>query len=184
MGKVAETNDIEAILALGDTHHYMGIESIDDPLWMTNYELIYNHPELQIPWYPILGNHEYRGNTQAVIEYSNRSRRWQMPSRYYSKVFEGDSTTLRVVFIDTTPLIDKYHSDAADYPSVTTQDINAQLAWLEKELLEAPSSFLPLFLGFIYHYCVAYSKLGFMTHRRRIHLRFFFCWFCLQQLYG
>lgn len=137
MGKVAETTDIEAILALGDTHHYMGIESIDDPLWMTNYELIYNHPELQIPWYPILGNHEYRGNTQAVIEYSNRSRRWQMPSRYYSKVFEGDSTTLRVVFIDTTPLIDKYHSDAADYPSVTTQDINAQLAWLEKELLEA-----------------------------------------------
>ena len=137
MGKVAETDDIEAVLALGDTHHYMGIESVNDPLWMTNYELIYCHPELQVPWYPILGNHEYRGNTQAVMDYSSLSRRWQMPSRYYSKVFQDDSTSLRVVFIDTTPLIDKYHTDSVDYPSVTSQDIEAQLAWLDKELLSA-----------------------------------------------
>ena len=137
MGKVAETDGIEAVLALGDTHHYMGIESVNDPLWMTNYELIYCHPELQVPWYPILGNHEYRGNTQAVMDYSSLSRRWQMPSRYYSKVFQDDSTSLRVVFIDTTPLIDKYHTDSVDYPSVTSQDIEAQLAWLDKELLSA-----------------------------------------------
>ena len=137
MGKVAETDGIEAVLALGDTHHYMGIESANDPLWMTNYELIYCHPELQVPWYPILGNHEYRGNTQAVMDYSSLSRRWQMPSRYYSKVFQDDSTSLRVVFIDTTPLIDKYHTDSVDYPSVTSQDIEAQLAWLDKELLSA-----------------------------------------------
>ena len=72
MGKMAEEQDIEAVLALGDIHHFMGVESIDDPLWMTNYELIYSHPALQIPWYPILGNHEYRGNTQAVLDYSDR----------------------------------------------------------------------------------------------------------------
>lgn len=137
MGRVAETDGIEAVLALGDTHHYMGIESVNDPLWMTNYELIYCHPELQVPWYPILGNHEYRGNTQAVMDYSSLSRRWQMPSRYYSKVFQDDSTSLRVVFIDTTPLIDKYHTDSIDYTSVTSQDIEAQLAWLDKELLSA-----------------------------------------------
>ena len=97
--------EVEAVLALGDIHHFMGVESVNDPLWMTNYELIYSHPELQIPWYPILGNHEYRGNTQAVLDYSNVSRRWQMPARYYSKVFEEDGATLRVVFIDTTPLM-------------------------------------------------------------------------------
>ena len=107
---------------------------LDDPLWMTNYELIYSHPELQIPWYPILGNHEYRGNTQAVLDYSNVSRRWQMPARYYSKVFEEDGATLRVVFIDTTPLIGKYHKDSLDYPSVPQQDAKKQLAWLEEEL--------------------------------------------------
>ena len=67
MGRLAEEDDIEAVLALGDVHHFMGVASTSDPLWMTNYELIYSHPELQIPWYPILGNHEYRGNTQAVL---------------------------------------------------------------------------------------------------------------------
>ena len=109
-------------------------KSVNDPLWMTNFELIYSHPELQVPWYPVLGNHEYRGNTQAVLDYSQVSRRWQMPARYYSKVFEDDGVTLRVVFIDTTPLIDKYHKDTQDYPDVSKQDMAAQLAWLDKEL--------------------------------------------------
>ena len=134
MGKMAGELEVEAVLALGDIHHFMGVESVNDPLWMTNYELIYSHPELQIPWYPILGNHEYRGNTQAVLDYSNVSRRWQMPARYYSKVFEEDGATLRVVFIDTTPLIDKYHKDSLDYPSVPQQDAKKELAWLEEEL--------------------------------------------------
>ena len=134
MGKMAGELDVEAVLALGDIHHFMGVESVNDPLWMTNYELIYSHPELQIPWYPILGNHEYRGNTQAVSDYSNVSRRWQMPARYYSKVFEEDGATLRVVFIDTTPLIGKYHKDSLDYPSVPQQDAKKQLSWLEEEL--------------------------------------------------
>ncbi len=137
MGKMAGELDVEAVLALGDIHHFMGVESVNDPLWMTNYELIYSHPELQIPWYPILGNHEYRGNTQAVLDYSNVSRRWQMPARYYSKVFEEDGATLRVVFIDTTPLIGKYHKDSLDYPSVPQQDAKKQLVWLEEELSDA-----------------------------------------------
>lgn len=34
-----------------------------------------------LEWYPILGNHEYRGNTQAVIDYSKVSRRWVMNER-------------------------------------------------------------------------------------------------------
>ena len=142
MGKIAEEEDFEAVLALGDIHHFMGVQSVNDPLWMTNYELIYSHSELQIPWYPILGNHEYRGNTQAVLDYSFVSRRGQMPARYYSKVFEEDSATLRVIFIDSTPLIDKYHEDSLDYPSVNQQDINAQLAWLDNELKNAAEDWI------------------------------------------
>ena len=142
MGRIAEQDDVEAVLALGDTHHYMGVESVTDPLWTTNFELIYSHPELQVPWYPILGNHEYRGNTQAVIDYSQVSRRWQMPARYYSKVFEDDGVSLRVVFVDTTPLIDKYHQDTADYPDVAQQNMDAQLDWLDKELAQAKENWV------------------------------------------
>ena len=142
MGRIAEQDDVEAVLALGDTHHYMGVESVTDPLWITNFELIYSHPELQVPWYPILGNHEYRGNTQAVVDYSQVSRRWQMPARYYSKVFEDDGVSLRVVFVDTTPLIDKYHKDTADYPDVAQQNMDAQLDWLDKELAQAKENWV------------------------------------------
>ena len=137
IGQMAESEDFEAVLALGDVHHYMGIESISDPLWMTNFELVYSHPELQIPWYPILGNHEYRGNTQAVIDYSEVSRRWEMEGRYYSKVFEDDGVSVRIVFIDTVPLIDKYRYDKEDYPSAAGQSMDKQLKWLEKELSNA-----------------------------------------------
>ena len=80
--------DPKFVLATGDVHHFEGVRSVNDPLWMTNYELIYSHPELMIDWFPLLGNHEYRGNTQAVQDYSNISRRWTMPARYYTKTFE------------------------------------------------------------------------------------------------
>jgi hypothetical protein len=134
MGKLAETLGPDAFLALGDTHHYLGINSAADPLWMTNYELVYSHPELQVEWCPVLGNHEYRGNTQAVIDYSGISRRWMMPSRYYTRIFDNDGTRVKVIFIDTTPIIDKYRSNTVEYPDASRQDVDAQLRWLDNEL--------------------------------------------------
>lgn len=134
MGKMAEAIDIEFVVAAGDVHHFEGVRSVHDPLWMTNYELIYSHPDLMLPWYPILGNHEYRGNTQAVIDYSRISARWQMPARYYTKVMEEDGATIRLVMIDTPPLLDKYRKDTEKYPDASKQDIDKQLVWLDSVL--------------------------------------------------
>lgn len=134
MGKIAGAVGIDAFLAIGDTHHYIGIGSVNDQLWMTNYELVYSHPELQVEWCPVLGNHEYRGNTQAVIDYSGISRRWTMPSRYYTRIFDNDGTRVKVVFIDTAPIIDKYRDDTTGYPDACRQDMDAQLQWIDKEL--------------------------------------------------
>lgn len=137
MGNVAAMTGPEAVLALGDTHHYGGVQSVSDPLWMTNYELIYSHPELMLNWYPVCGNHEYRGNSQAVVDYSDVSRRWVMPDRYYSKVFTDDGISVRVVFLDTTPLIGKYRLKSDTYPDASAQDAEAQLQWLDRTLAEA-----------------------------------------------
>ena len=139
MGDVAEQIGPDAVLALGDTHHYEGVESVSDPLWMTNYELIYSHPELMIDWHPVLGNHEYRGNTQAFLDYSKVSRRWMSGSRYFSRSFTDDDSkvSLRVVFIDTTPIISRYRTATAVYPDAVHQDYEAQLAWLDSTLTAA-----------------------------------------------
>lgn len=134
MGQMAEVVDPEFVLATGDVHHFEGVQSVSDPLWMTNYELIYSHPDLMIDWFPICGNHEYRGNTQAVIDYSAVSRRWEMPAFYYTKVFEEEGTTVRVVWVDTTPMIDKYRKDTEDYPDASKRDYNRQLQWVDSVL--------------------------------------------------
>ena len=137
MGVMAEKIGPECVIAAGDVHHFSGVQSVEDPLWMTNYELIYSHPELMIDWLPILGNHEYRGNTQAIIDYSNISRRWNMPGRYYTKVYEEDGTSVRFIMIDTTPLINKYREENKKYPDACKQDNEPQLQWLDSLLNEA-----------------------------------------------
>lgn len=142
MGEVAEGIGPEAVLALGDVHHYGGVRSVSDPLWTTNYEWIYSHPELMVDWLPVCGNHEYRGDTQAVIDYSKVSRRWNMPGRYYARTFEDDGTTVRIVFIDTTPIISKYRKKPETYPDARKQDVEAQLQWLDRTLSEATEDWI------------------------------------------
>ncbi|MGI6343414.1 MAG: metallophosphoesterase [Bacteroidales bacterium] len=145
MGNLADSLDIEFVVAAGDVHHYGGVQSINDPIWMTNYELIYSHGDLQVSWYPILGNHEYRGNTQAVLDYSNVSRRWEMPARYYVKHVvpesDDDYSSVDIFFLDTSPLINKYHEESDKYPDIQKQDTTAQLRWLEKELAQSKAEF-------------------------------------------
>ena len=137
MGRMAEAIDIEFVVAAGDVHHFEGVQSISDPLWMTNYELIYSHPDLMIDWYPVCGNHEYRSNTDAVVEYSNVSARWTMPAKYYTFVKEEDDVTVRIVMLDTTPMIDKYREETEKYADASKSDWNEQIAWLDKVLSEA-----------------------------------------------
>lgn len=137
MGVMAGTIDPEVVVAAGDVHHFEGVGSVNDPLWMTNYELIYSHPELMIEWLPILGNHEYRGNTGAVIGYSGVSRRWCMPSRYYTRVFEDGDVSVRLVMVDTAPIIDKYRNDTETYPDACKEDYVSQLQWVDSVLTAA-----------------------------------------------
>lgn len=138
MGEVAGAADVEFIAAAGDVHHFAGVAGVQDPLWMTNYELIYDHPELMIDWHVILGNHEYRGNTQAVLDYSAISRRWNAPNRYYTqRLTVGDNATCLLVFIDTTPLIGKYRKDTEAYPDVAWQDEQKQLQWIDSVLVHS-----------------------------------------------
>ena len=137
MGNMAETLGPECVVAAGDVHHFEGVASVNDPLWMTNYELIYSHPELMIAWYPLLGNHEYRGNTQAVLDYGKVSRRWEMGGRYYTRTFDEDGTTVRLIFVDTTPLISKYREESDKYPDACKQNVDEQLKWLDNTLKQA-----------------------------------------------
>ncbi len=159
MGVYAEALEPEFILNAGDMFHYNGVESVDDPLFMTNYELIYPHGELHCPWYGVLGNHEYHGNTQAVIDYTKKSRRWNVPARYYAKRFEGvedhEQDSIFVMFFDTVPLIDKYHEEDG-YPDARKQDPEAQVKWIDETLAKAKDARWRIVIG--HHPIFSYSK--------------------------
>jgi hypothetical protein len=135
MGVVASIMNPEFIAALGDVHHFWGVRSVQDPLWQTNFEWIYKHPELMIPWHPVLGNHEYRGNTQAVLDYATISRRWVMPSRYYALTCPvSESVDALLLFIDTPSLIDKYRKNPIDFPDAGKQSLERELVWIDSTL--------------------------------------------------
>ena len=135
MGEVAGITGVDFVAALGDVHHFWGVRSVHDPLWLTNFEWIYKHPELMIPWHPVLGNHEYRGNTQAVLDYATVSRRWEMPGRYYSMTEAvSDDTEVLLLFIDTASLIDKYRDDPGKFPDAGLHSPDEQLAWIDSTL--------------------------------------------------
>lgn len=139
MGLYAENTKVRFIAAAGDVHHFNGVASTQDPLWMTNFELIYSHPDLMIDWFVVCGNHEYRGNTQAVLDYSMVSRRWIAPAKYYTKVIKSEHTPdIRLVFIDTSPLIDKYREETELYPDAVKENMEKQLSWLDSVLTNAP----------------------------------------------
>ena len=135
LGKVAEAVRPKFIISSGDTFHYNGVRSTSDPLWLSNFENIYSNPWLLVDWYAILGNHEYRGNTQAVIDYSEISRRWNMPARYYTFAVKIDSVnSVRFFMIDTPPFISEYKNLPDQYPDIQFQNTKLQLVWLDKVL--------------------------------------------------
>ncbi|NWJ52160.1 MAG: metallophosphoesterase [Bacteroidetes bacterium] len=134
MVKSAENIEPKFIISCGDNFQVNGVNSTQDPLWMSSFENIYKHPSLHVDWYPVFGNHDYKGNTQAEIDYSKISRRWRMESHYYTFVKKlNDSISARFIFLDTPPLVSEYYNKEG-YPDIIKQDSAKQMEWLKNVL--------------------------------------------------
>jgi len=87
-----------------------------------------------VPWYVVLGNHDYKGDVQAQIDYSKTSSRWRLPARYYTVVKAvDDSIQARFVFLDTNAFLEK---SFRKHPkkNIAGQDKRQQIAWLDSVL--------------------------------------------------
>ncbi len=97
----------------GDNFHPHGVESVNDSQWKTKFENQYNGAHLRgMPFYAVLGNHDYEGNPQPEIDYTTAglgSGRWQMNDLYYYKDFGNapDGRVLvRIAFMDMMAMLD------------------------------------------------------------------------------
>ena len=134
MAKQAEAINPQFIVSCGDNFQIAGVASTQDPLWAINFENVYKQLSLQIDWYPVFGNHDYKGNTQAQIDYSKISHRWRFEDHYRSFVRKiNDSISAKFILLDTPPLVDEYYKKGG-YPDVVKQDTAQQIRWLASEL--------------------------------------------------
>lgn len=139
--------DADMIISTGDNFYDNGIASVNDPYWQSSYESIYHGPHLFIDWYVVLGNHDYRGNWQAQIDYSDISRRWNMPAQYYDKMIRlEEGGAVHLVFLDTSPLNPDYQHEQK-YRETQRQDSNAQLIWLENTLKQNKNADWTIVIG-------------------------------------
>lgn len=136
LAAAARKLDAEFVISTGDNFYPAGVASVSDPHWQSSFEQVYTDHALQVEWNAVLGNHDYRGNPQAEVDYTKLSRRWQMPARWYTKTVEaGEDSGVQAQFfyIDTTALIGEYRLQPWKY-DLSGQDADAQLRWLEAEL--------------------------------------------------
>ena len=134
MSRKASEDSASFILVLGDNFYESGVSSVSDPQWQRKFEDVYSQRSLQIPFYAILGNHDYRSNPQAEVKYSSASTRWRMPDRYYTfSSAVDDSTRVQFFCIDTTPLAEDKGVDTA---SISESD-RRQVRWLDQQLQES-----------------------------------------------
>lgn len=134
MGELAGRERVAFVISTGDNFYDSGVESVDSPRWRTSYEDVYRHPALQVPWYVVLGNHDYRGDEGAQIAYSRRSTRWRMPARWYERSLPlPGGGRADFFFLDTQPFVEEYRKDTR-MAGLDPADRDRQLAWLEQRL--------------------------------------------------
>lgn len=143
MGITAKEIKASFIIATGDNFYPSGVASILDYRWIDSYEKIYTAHSLQQNWYVVLGNHDYKGNPQAEVDYTKIDRRWNMPARYYAKKIPIDNDTSQqalFVFIDTSPLLSQYYQSTDHAANVISQDTALQRQWIENVLSDSSSN--------------------------------------------
>ena len=101
LGQVSTKINSQFTLAIGDNFYFSGVNSIYEDRWEQTFSRVYTDKSLQKPWYPILGNHDWRGNYSAQIDYSRINNRWSMPNLWYSLEYHLENFKIKIIMIDS-----------------------------------------------------------------------------------
>lgn len=140
MGVYGWRVNAQFVLALGDNFYVDGVANTTDRLWNTAFHDVYTASSLQIPWYAILGNHDYHGSIQAQIDRSVLSGEtiWKMPAKYYAlKETLPNGDILSIIMVDTA-ILEPGHDDTTviyDDPN-WAQHTADHLKWIDETLEE------------------------------------------------
>jgi len=141
MAQAARETGSQFVLSVGDNFYPGGVTSSRDPQWRTSFEDVYADASLQTPWYAALGNHDYRGEPEAQLDYGRLAGRWRMPDRHYV-VEAASSADLEIFVLDTTPLVADYGEALLRlcHGHATTPNPEQQLRWFKSQLASSRAS--------------------------------------------
>lgn len=136
MNKASGIINPSFFVSTGDNFYENGVASVDDPQWWFSFENVYNGGNLLRDWFIVLGNHDYRGSTQAQLDYSKKSRRWRFPNYYYSfeRTIPNTKTKILFIFLDTNQFEKSYYTRPESYPDLQKQNPEKQIKWLDSLL--------------------------------------------------
>lgn len=102
---------------------------------------MYDHPDLNVPWYITIGNHDCEGSVDAMLAYAaHKDSKWYFPRRYYAVDRPvAPKTILRLVVLDACDLVcglepRNFRCNAAMNAQTSAATRVAQYAWLEQTL--------------------------------------------------
>merc|ERR1719506_20455 len=88
MAATASKAGINFVVNTGDNFYYCGITNTSDPQVATDFTGPYGqYSSINVPWYGVLGNHEYGYDVDSQIELSKQSLapKWVLEARYFTK---------------------------------------------------------------------------------------------------
>lgn len=118
MEKYCASHSLAGVVFLGDNFYPKGVSSTDDPQWKAKFLNMYDKDCLKtVPFFSILGNHDYKGNAEAQIQFKSEAPAWHMPHRFFEVAF---GSRLQLIMIDSN------YPDLCGLPSICALDFLRQ----------------------------------------------------------
>ncbi len=120
-----QARPFDAVLLAGDNFYVTPEEGVDDPLWQTMFEKMYDIKRLPMPFYVSLGNHDYQhGRNLVEAEYSrvHPESRWKYPGGWFRVDMPKDKPLVSVLLLDSNKDV------------LGKQKWQEQMDWIEAEL--------------------------------------------------
>ena len=121
----------DAVLLLGD-NFYVKLADVNDPQITDFFEKTYDSGRLNVPFFAVLGNHDYKGNDDAIeLSYAGRGNtRFKLPARWYRLEIPAEKPLVTLLMLDS------------NQPLMSPAQWTAELAWLESELAKPHAPWL------------------------------------------
>lgn len=124
-----------AVMLLGDNFYGRLDGGVSSPRWQSQFEDMYPKSRFDVPFYALLGNHDYilepAGKMEAQLDYAKAhpGTRWTMPAKWYRLEFPAKDPLVTFLMLDSN-----YQKPAGEKLSLQPEERVAQTVWLKAEL--------------------------------------------------